>query len=200
MIELYKARLVERVLLKGKVWTLNKLLYRSDVPPHLSCFSDSDFANDQKTHKSRTGVVISFCREAITWLSRKQTTTALSTTEAEYIAAIESTKEILWVNCLVKEILNFKLTQTLSVNNRSVIHLITNPEFHCRTKHVEVEVTLHHVNEKYIDREFILEHVPTGQQLADIFTKGLPHGSFMKNRDCLGALGLGGSVGANKRN
>ncbi|CAB0009315.1 unnamed protein product [Nesidiocoris tenuis] len=65
------------------------LLYQSDVPLKLNCFTDSDFANDSKTRRSRTGVVTTCGAAAITWLSRKQAVTALSTTEAEYIAACD---------------------------------------------------------------------------------------------------------------
>ncbi|XP_066907521.1 uncharacterized protein [Halyomorpha halys] len=66
-----------------------RLFYKSDTELKLDCYSDSEFANDNLSRRPRTGVLMTYGTGAISWLSRKQPVTALSTTEAEYIAACE---------------------------------------------------------------------------------------------------------------
>ena len=67
---------------------------------HLRVFSDADFAGDETTRRSTSGVVAEFAGGAISWSSELQPTTALSSTEAEIIAASEGAKEDFCRNCL----------------------------------------------------------------------------------------------------
>lgn len=97
---------------------------------------------------------------------------ALSTTESEYIAASQAVKEMVWLNRLLAELtFNGFDTPTLYMDNQSAIRLVKNPEFHKRTKHIEVRY--HFIREKFEQGDFDLEYVSTHQQAADIFTKPL---------------------------
>lgn len=62
------------------------------------------------------------------------------------------------------------------MDNQSAIRLIKNPEFHKRTKHIDVRY--HFIREKYEENVFRLNYVSSDEQLADIFTKALPKSRF----------------------
>ncbi|KAL1516533.1 hypothetical protein ABEB36_000440 [Hypothenemus hampei] len=132
----------------------------------LSGYSDADFAGDIDSRKSTTGYVFKLNGGAITWQSRKQGCVALSTTEAEYVAASEATKEAVWLN------------------NQAAMKLITTSTVHRRTKYIDIHY--HFVKEKYVNNEIDVKFVSTDEQTADIFTKPLHQGKFTKFRNSLG--------------
>ena len=119
-----------------------------------------------------------------TWSSRRQTSVALSTTEAEFVAASEAAKEIIRLTRLLNEISVLVATPVLKVDNMSALKLVKNPAFLKRTKHIEV----HHyfVREKYEEGQLTLEHISGDEQVADIFTKPLMKTRFEFLRPLLG--------------
>lgn len=125
------------------------------------------------------------CGGAISWSSKKQTSVALSSTEAEYMAASAATKEAIWIRTLVHELDNTSLSPiTLRIDNQSAISLASNAVFHDRTKHIAIRH--HFVREKVDSGEIIPKYVPTGEQVADILTKGLS-----KEKHILFSTGMG---------
>ncbi|UYV63705.1 hypothetical protein LAZ67_2005372 [Cordylochernes scorpioides] len=108
----------------------------------LESFSDADFAGDPETRRSTSGVVCKLAGGAISWLSQKQRSVSLSTTEAELVAASNTAKEVIWLNRLFSEISPLKEQPIIKVDNASTIKLIKNPEFHKRTKHIEEDEQL----------------------------------------------------------
>ena len=103
-------------------------------------FSDADFAGDKATRRSTTGVIAVFVDGAVSWTSQLQKTTALSTTEAEIIEASEGAKKLVWLKRLLSELLyDFaRRTPVLYIDNVSAIKLTKSPEYHKRSKHIEV--------------------------------------------------------------
>lgn len=153
----------------------------------LQVFSDSDFAGDAATRRSRTGIVSIYLGAAISWLSQKQRCVTLSSTEAEYVAASEGTKELIWLKSLLNEVIKISCTPTLLMDNVGAIKLAKNPEFHKRTKHVEVKY--HFVREKYQEGSICVEHVSTEDMVADIMIKPLGRQKFERFRQRLGLVG-----------
>ena len=101
--------------------------------------------------------------------STQQRTVALSTTEAEYIAASQIVKEIIWIKSLINDLAMFKdPTTTLYVDNLSAIKLIKNPEFHRRNKHIDIRY--HFIRDKF-NEEFLLQYIALEDQQADFLTK-----------------------------
>lgn len=137
---------------------------------NLNAFSDADYARDEDTRKSTSGYAFMLGSSIVSWCSQKQRTVALSTTESEYVAACQSIKELVWLKLLMAELISNNAVM-LYMDNQSAIRLIKNPEFHKRTKHIDVRY--HFIREKFRDGVFQLEYVHTSNQLADIFTKPL---------------------------
>lgn len=169
--------------LRGTLST--KLLYRTNYKPGmLEAFSDADYAGDIQTRRSTSGIVCKYFGGAISWMSQKQRSVALSMTEAEFIAASEGTKEVIWLKRLLQEITVLNEVPTLMIDNASAIKLVKNPEFHKRSKHVEVRY--YFVREKYHEGVINVEHVASIDQIADIMTKPLAKVQYLKLVNMLG--------------
>lgn len=152
----------------------------------LEAYSDADYANDATTRRSISGIVIKYSGGAITWASRRQDCISLSTTEAEYIASSEATKDIIWLTRLFDEISPLKTEPVLLVDNASAIKIVKNPIFHRRSKHIEVR--FHFVRECYQKKLLKIEHVSSNDQLADILTKPIPRVQYERLRKLLGII------------
>ena len=152
-------------------------------------YSDSDFDGDKETGVSTTGYTMSLGSGAVSWRSRKQSVPTYSTTEAEYVAAAEATKEIVWLRKILEDLQMKQMYSTpLMIDNTSAIKLAKNPKFHDRTKHINTKYHLirHHVQAKTIH----LHHCSTNEQTADIFTKALGREKFEKFRSMLGLTNI----------
>ena len=98
---------------------------------------------------------------------------ARSSAEAEYHAMAHTTCELTWLRTVLQEFGHLTQGPTpLYCDNQAAIHIASNPVFHERTKHIEVEC--HFVCSKVESKDIITPFVPSGSQLADIFTKALP--------------------------
>ncbi len=103
-------------------------------------YSDSDYTGNVDNRRSVSGLLFTLCGCSISWTSRLQRCVSLSTTEAEFIAACESTKEAVWLRSLLTEILGVNNGSTpLLCDNEGAIRLVKNPEFHQRTKHIDTK-------------------------------------------------------------
>lgn len=149
---------------------------------HLRVYSDSDYASELETRRSTTGYLVKWGNN-ISWNSQRQRTVALSTTDAEYMAACQTVKEIVWLKKLLDDLADSKKLQTTLYQDNSAIHLIKNPMFHKRTKHIDVRH--HFIRERYEAKDFSLEYINTKDQLADILTKLLPRQTFQHIRDAI---------------
>lgn len=145
-------------------------------------YTDADWAGDAYDRKSTTGYLFLSGSTPVTWNSKKQPTVALSSTEAEYMAITEGTKEAVWLRRLFGElkVQNLKKPTTIHGDNQGSLNLAHNPVYHGRTKHIEVKH--HFIREKIISKEISLEYVPTTEQLADILTKALGKIAFERLR------------------
>jgi len=182
-------------------WTAVKRIFRylkgtdnfgivySNQPNALIGYSDSDHAGDVDTRRSTTGYAFILSGGCITWASKRQSTVSLSTTEAEFIAACEATKEAVWLRKLLNDIEHpCVLPTVLKVDNQRAIKLSKNPEFHRRSKHIDVRYQF--ICEKVKDCEIDTQYVATDNQCADIFTKALCRDKFETLRRCLNIIDI----------
>lgn len=144
----------------------------------MKAYCDADFAGDTETRRSTTGYVIMYAGGPISWCSRKQSVIALSSTEAEYIAASECCKELMYLKSLLEELLNESIPVELNIDNQSAIALIKNGIINKRSKHIDVR--FRYIHELVRDGVVKIKYCPTNKQLADIFTKPLNIVKFNK--------------------
>jgi Reverse transcriptase (RNA-dependent DNA polymerase) len=158
---------------------------KDEFPSKSHGFSDADHAGDRDDRKSITGFMFYIFGSPVSWNSRKQQTVALSTTEAEYMAQTESTKEAVWIRRFL-EGMGYVLDEPTVIygDNQGAMALAKNPIDHQRTKHIDVKYhfTRDKVEEKVVD----LRYVSSAEQTADIFTKPLVKKIFEYHREKLG--------------
>ena len=162
------------------------------------CWVDTDFSgnwrqkdahNNPMMAKSRSGWVIHFARAPITWASKIQTITALSTTEAEYIALSTSLREVIPLMGILKEATEHgvrinnlppRIHCTVFEDNSGALELARLPKMRPRTKHINQ--SYHHFREHVERQEIQVQATPTEEQMADILTKPLPESTFCHHR------------------
>ena len=158
---------------------------RSPAGLLLECFVDSDWAGDVDGSRSQSGYIVMLGGNTVSCKSVLQRIVALSSMEAEFIAATEATKEILWIRRLLADMgYRQKDATTLWEDNRACICLSENPYSHARSKHIDVRYywLRQHVQEFLTVR---LRTISTVNQLADILTKNTGIGIFRTMRDAI---------------
>ena len=102
-------------------------------------YTDADWANDCSNCHSISGYAFLYSGGAISWMSKQQSTVATSSTHAEYIAAMEAAKELVWICCLLTELQEEVSGPTiLHIDNHAADLLARNPVNHAATKHIDI--------------------------------------------------------------
>ncbi|GKC73259.1 retrovirus-related pol polyprotein from transposon TNT 1-94, partial [Tanacetum coccineum] len=158
--------------------TLSKFLiatkfFKEAVDPTLfTRKTNADHAGCQDTRRSTSGSAQFLGEKLVSWSSKKQRSTAISTTEAEYIAMSGCCAQILRMRSQLKDY-RFEFNKIpLYCNNKSVIALYCNNVQHSRSKHIDIRH--HFILEQVENRVVKLYFVETNYQLADILIKALP--------------------------
>lgn len=153
---------------------------------YLHAFSDADWASENIDRKSVSGIAIFHQGNLISWTSKKQTSVALSTAEAEYVAAALAVSEIIFILGVLQD-LKFceNINSTLFIDNQSTIRMIESYENSKRSKHIDIKV--HYIKDIVSKGLIMLEYVSTNQNKADILTKAL---SKDKHKYFCNSLGL----------
>ena len=152
-------------------------------------YVDADFAGDIDNRRSTTGYVFTLAGGPVSWKSTLQATVALSTTEAEYMAATEAAKEALWLKGLIKELGFLQGGVPLLCDSQSTICLAKNQVYHARSKHIDVRY--HKIREWLNSEEIILKKVHTEENAADMLTKVV---TVEKFKHCLDLLNVAGTL------
>ncbi len=162
-----------------------KLVYKSDNKNfQLVGYCDASYANETD-FRSRTGFGFTLGDSLISWYSKKQSVPAQSAAESQYYAATSAANEGIWLQKLIRDLGIKQDTITLFEDNQACIALAKNPEDHKRTKHIQVK---YHVIREYVAKGLIkMVYCNTKDQLAYIFTKGVP-GHLL--RTCLTKFGI----------
>lgn len=148
------------------------LLLRRDSNLQLNAYCDSDYASCPLTRRSLTGYFIMLGMSPISWKTKKQPTVSRSSAEAEYRSMATTSCELTWLKSLLTSLgVHGSQPMRLFCDNTAAIHIASNPVFHDRTKHIEVDC--HYVREQIQAGNIITSHVSTDEQPADILTKAL---------------------------
>eukprot|EP00253_Pinus_taeda_P028438 PITA_28438 len=146
--------------------------YRSMIGS-LLYLTDADWAGSVDDRKSTSGGAFFMNSRLVSWFSKKQSSIALSTAEAEYVVAASCCTQLLW---MMQTLQDFQITCTPPISilcdNTSAISISKNPIMHSKTKHIPIKY--HFVREQVLEQKVKLEYVPSKEQVADILTKPLP--------------------------
>jgi hypothetical protein len=134
-------------------------------------FLDVDFAGCRLDRKSTSGTCQLLGSSLVSWSSCKRSSVAQSTTEAEYVAAASCCSQLLWITYTMSDFGEEYTNVPLQCDSTSAISVAKNPVLHSKTKHIEVRY--HFLRDNIEKRKITLIHIPTHDQLADIFTKPL---------------------------
>ena len=116
------------------------LKYESNQKSNLEGYVDSDWVGSAIDRKSTSRCCFSLGSDMISWFNKKQTSVALSTTEAEYIAACSARCEIVWLQKLFARLFDLKLEVTcIFYDNKSCVKVFENPMFHDKSNHIEIK-------------------------------------------------------------
>jgi len=165
----------------------------------LQGYVDADWAGDNDGRRSTTGLIFTLNGGPISRASKRQSTLASSTAEAEYAAAAMVTKEALWLRKLRLALGVDGGTVPMGEDNQSFLAIINNLEATGRTRHVHV--AYHMVRDYQARGDVAFYYLPSAEMPADGLTKPLPFSAFtafrasVGVREDLGAVARGAELG-----
>ena len=158
-----------------------------DIKEDLYAYSDASYAGCKITRKSTTGYVVLYANAAISWRSHKQSTIALSSTEAEYMASCDASQEFMYLRMLFSDLGHLKDGPTLLFqDNQGSIRLAEDFNSTKRTKHIDVKY--HFIRKQVEKKRIFIDYIPTSDMVADCLTK--PVGKVILERCRAKMLGL----------
>ena len=153
---------------------------KSDNARALLGYVDADYGQDLDGRRSTTGYMFTLGGGCISWRSVLQKCVAQSTTEAEYVAAAEATKEAIWLNRLITEMGLTQASVNLHCDSQSALHLAVNQVMDSRVKHIDVRY--HFIRQAVSDKMLELVKIDGKLNPADALTKVIPLESFQRHR------------------
>nr|GEW26552.1 copia protein [Tanacetum cinerariifolium] len=152
------------------------LWYTKDFGFELTGFSDVDYAGCKDTFKSTFGGAQFLREKLVSWSSKKQDCTALSTVEAEFMSVSACCAQVLWMRTQLTNYGFYFNKIPIYYDSKSAIAISFNPVQHLRTKHNAVR---YHFIKEHVEKGSIeLYFAKTDYQLAGLFTKALPVDRF----------------------
>ncbi|GKB91467.1 retrovirus-related pol polyprotein from transposon TNT 1-94 [Tanacetum coccineum] len=154
----------------------------------LKAYSESNYAGCNLDRKSTSGGCQILGGKLVCWSAKKQSFVAMSSAEAEYVAAAGSCAQVLWIKSQLADYDVLYDKVPIFCENTSAIAISNNPMLHSRTKHIDIRY--HFIRDHILKGDIELHFVPTDLQLANIFTKPLAETSFTRLVAELGNLNV----------
>ncbi|CAM8896551.1 unnamed protein product [Rhodiola kirilowii] len=178
-------RAAQRVLQFIKGAPAQGLFYPARGSLVLEAFCDANWASCPVTHRSTLGYCVKLGPSLISWRTRKQATVSRSLAESEYRAMAKTCCELVWIAAVLQDLhIAVSAPIALYCDNQSATHIAKNPNFHERTKHIELDCHLvrQHFSSGFISPKFIA----SSSQPADMFTKALTADTLLRLSNKLG--------------
>jgi hypothetical protein len=148
------------------------ITYSRDYDLSPTAYVDADFGGCRDTRRSTSGYVVLMAGGAVSWSSKRQPTVALSTVEAEYVSISRCAQQVVWMQSWLGEVdIEYSVPGLIKGDNRGAIALTKNTKGHGKVKHIDIRH--HFIRELIEEGVIIIEQVPSGDNLADLFTKPL---------------------------
>ncbi|GJZ34533.1 retrotransposon protein, putative, ty1-copia subclass [Tanacetum coccineum] len=167
------------------------LVYGAKLEAELkvSCYTEASFQTDKDDTKSQTRYVFVLNGRVVDWKSAKQSTTAMSSTEAEYIAGAEASMEAVWMRKFIDGLGNVvpsnKRPMEMLCDNEPAITIANDPRILKGARHFQRKY--HYIREVIQEREIVLKKAHTYDNIADPFTKPM---SFNKHFEHAMTIGI----------
>ena len=162
------------------------ILLGDSSPSFLDGYCDANYGGCEETRRSTTGYVFTLHGSLVSWQTKLQKTVAVSTTEAEYMAAASAAKEALYLRKVLNDIGFGAQCITIHCDNQGAVNLTKNALTVSRTKHVDIA---HHFVRNRVSRgELKFQYINTNDQLADFLTKALGPSKLQAALKTLGLL------------
>lgn len=164
---------VKRVLCYLRSTSNFELYYESmksskgQLASELKCFVNADQRYDINSRMPTSGYVVSLFGGAVSWMSKRQSMIALSTTKVEYMALTHAAKKVIQMRRLCKELCFTQRGVNIGCDNQSALFLVKNTRFHARTKHIIIYY--HFIREKVEHKLVVLEKIDTHVNNAYFF-------------------------------
>jgi hypothetical protein len=162
------------------------LVLGSNPDVELNGYVDADFAGDLDNRFSTSGYVFYVFGGAVSWASKKQSSVATSTVQAEFMAASLAIKEASWLRSFLEEIGCAPWTVKVLVDNQGCIQNLRNPVNSRFCKHIAVQ--FHYAREAITLGQVCIDYVESAKNRADIFTKPLAGPVFREHAEGLGVI------------
>ncbi|GJW81185.1 retrovirus-related pol polyprotein from transposon TNT 1-94 [Tanacetum coccineum] len=152
------------------------LWYLKDSGFELIVYSDADHARCKDDCKSTSGGLQFLGGKLVSWSSKKQDCTAMSTAEAEYVSLFACCAQVIWMHTQLLDY-RYKYNRiSMYCDSKSAIAISCNPVQHSKTKHIDIR---YHFIKEHVEKGTVeIYFVGTKYQLADLFTKALPKKRF----------------------
>ena len=162
-----------------------KLTYRKPKEMRVMSVVDSNYATDKDTRRSVSGGIHTLGGSIVSWVSKTQTSTTLSSTEAEYVSLSMGAQEVKFMQMLLEELVETKTPGIILEDNTGAIYLVRNQQVGQRTKHIDVRY--HFIRELVGNQEIAVNFVKSKDNESDIMTKNVTenlqvlHGTSIRN-------------------
>ena len=150
-------------------------------------YTDADWGGDKDRCKSTSGYIFLLNSGAISWSSKKQTCTALSTMEAEFVASAAAVQETIWLGRFLSHLSIMPGKNdpiTICCDSQAALAYTKDPKYHGKTKHIGIKYNF--VRDALESKEVCLKYIPTTAMVADPLTKPIPHDLFACHVQAMG--------------
>jgi phosphoribosyl-AMP cyclohydrolase len=151
-------------------------------------FVDADWVGDMDQEDLQVGMCLTYLEEQSSWMRKRQSVVALSTTESEYMEATHASKEAVWLQRLCSGIGLVQQVVRIDCDSQSAIFLVRNPTYHSKTKHIDVQY--HFFRDMVEEKKVLLVKVDTLENVADSLTKSVSTEKFSWCRESMGISSL----------
>jgi hypothetical protein len=163
------------------------LSYNGDHDFRLSGYTDLDWVGSISDKKNTLGCCFSLGLAMISRKSRKESSIALITTEAEYIVACSASCQAIWLRKLLTVQFDLEMEAIMILcDNQSCIEMTQNHVFHDKSKHIEIRY--HYICDMVLRGAIKLQYVITNEKVAYVLTKSLSCVKFEHFRDKIGVV------------